>query len=222
MSSKYTPLVDQDSDLPPYELVSPSTQAAPVGSSEVLTPISEPEQAPLSSIALSPPQPPKQSKSFAQNIINFFTIDKAYTFRIKSSLVEERVFIFKYSPKDGFQKFRDLIVEKVRETTTGAPSEFNPFLVGYLNGRDLITISSDEEFMLYINSQFHNKKSCKRNKRKLERKMVELFVYETEDHLKLTSEFERKRRVRALLVVFIVVYAITFLTSFFGARFFLS
>lgn len=222
MSSKYTPLVDQDLDLPPYELVSPSTQATPLGSSEIVTTSPDPEQAPLSNVALSPPPLPKQSKSFAQNIINFFTIDKAYTFKIKSSLVEERVFIFKYSPKDGFQRFRDLVVEKVRETTTDAPSEFGPFLVGYFQGRDLISISSDEEFMLYINSQFHNKKSCKRNKRKLERKMVELYVYETEDHLKLTSEFERKRRVRALLVVFVIVYVITFFTSFFGARFFLT
>lgn len=214
MSSKYTPLVDQDSGLPPYELVSYSEQPSPQplagasveNSTQDVTPVT-----PTSDAAL--PQQPKKTNTLAQSILNFFTVDKAYTFKVKSSLVQDRVFCFKYAPKDGFHNFRSLIVDKIKETTNCSPDEIQPFLVGYVDKRDLITITSDSEFLRYINSHFQNKKSCKKNARRLERQKIELLVYATEEHQKVANTIKSRRCAKALFIIFTIMFMIAFMFS---------
>ncbi|CAH2355495.1 hypothetical protein CLIB1423_27S00892 [[Candida] railenensis] len=122
--------------------------------------------------------------------------DKAYSFRIKSSINKERVFRLHYFPKHGIEGFRKLIDEKIQYTTQSLSS--TPFAIGYFDQyKDLITISIDQDLLGCVhwnNLSFPNRIRA-----------IQLIVYDIKNHSSVVEQFKREEMLKRAIICCSVV-----------------
>lgn len=121
--------------------------------------------------------------------------DTLYSFKIKSSVLEDRAFRFQYSPKRGLAKFRALVEEKIRSTTQ--TYEDVSLAIGYFDSsNDLIMITSEEDFLECI------------PKERAYRPTVHLVTYRIEDHSKIMKKFKQTKRRQCAIVALVTSAAL--------------
>ena len=206
-NTKYTPLEDtpESVNLPPYELNdlnNPEIDTSQEGGSSTYDGDESSQPTPVN-----------------EDILDLFSrrkedeFEKSYSFKIKSSIIEERAFRLYYFPKHGIEGFRKQIDEKIQYTTQSSSSI--PFAIGYFDQyKDLITISNDQDLLgcVHWNNITHHYQSH----------AIQLIVYDIRNHSAVAKQYKNAKMRKCgiiggsvVLSILLVVFLILGIVAFF-------
>lgn len=203
--TKYSPLEGEDADLPAYEPAEATINQ--VGNAPV-----EPMEFEIEEDEVEAENP--SLVAFFKNVVSkIFQVDfdKAYSFKVRSHIIEARNFRFNYPPRNGFEKLKKYIQDKLHYTLN-QEIPLHTISIGYEDeSRLLISITTDNDLL-----------ECTRYFAEKKYRFIKLHVFETGEHLTLAKKLKKRhhKEIAAICVGFGILF--TFLVVFFVKLFTLA